>query len=69
MPATEKPEIHLPSPSFWPILVALGVLLIALGIIFNLIISLVGVVLLLGAQVGWMLENRVDAADQEAAHE
>jgi cytochrome c oxidase subunit 1 len=60
----EAPPVHLPSPSYWPIVLALGVLLIAAGIIVNLIISLIGAVVLLAAIVGWTQENRV--ADPEA---
>lgn len=69
MAAPENPNIHLPMPSFWPILVALGVLIIALGIIFNLIISLVGIVVLMAAIIGWMLENRIDTNHEEVSHE
>ena len=54
----ENPNIHLPAPSFWPIVLALGVALIAIGIIYLLIISLVGVIIMLAAIVGWTLENR-----------
>lgn len=53
-------EEHLPSPSFWPILLAFGLVLIAIGVIFSLVISVVGVALLLSSMVGWMLENRAN---------
>jgi len=64
---SEKPEIHLPSPSFWPIVLAFGMALIAIGVVSTVIISIVGVVVLLVAIAGWTLENR--AAAQEAHHE
>jgi uncharacterized membrane protein len=69
MSAPQKPHIHMPQPSFWPILLALGVLLIAMGIIFHLLISALGVILLLGAMIGWMVENRVEAVGEEVAHD
>jgi cytochrome c oxidase subunit 1 len=52
------PEVHLPEPSYWPVILAIGLVLIAAGIIFSLIISLIGVIILLTAIVGWTLENR-----------
>jgi len=64
---SEKPEIHLPSPSFWPIVLAFGMALIAVGVVSTIIVSIVGVVVLLVAIAGWTLENRV--AGQEAHHE
>jgi len=59
----EPHEIHLPSPSFWPIVLAFGLALIAIGVVSTLYVSLVGVVVMLVAIAGWTLENR--AADQE----
>ncbi|HSB89133.1 MAG TPA: cytochrome c oxidase subunit 4 [Anaerolineales bacterium] len=57
--------IHLPSPSFWPIVLAASVLLVAAGILSTWIVSLVGVVGLIASIVGWVLENRQAG---EAAH-
>jgi len=57
--------IHLPSPSFWPILLAASVLLVAAGILSTWIVSLVGVVGLIASIVGWVLENRPSG---EATH-
>jgi len=69
MATDENPNVHLPQPSWWPIVLALGILLIALGIVFTWIISLLGVAVLLGAIVGWTLENRVTPAHAEATDE
>jgi len=63
----EHPEIHLPSPSFWPIVLAFGLALIAVGVVSTFIVSIVGVVVLLVAIAGWTLENR--ATGQERHHE
>jgi len=67
-PAAEAEAIHLPPPSYWPIALALGIVLIAIGIIFSLIISGVGVLVMLAAIVGWTQENR-DIALRETHHE
>jgi cytochrome c oxidase subunit 1 len=63
----EQPEIHLPSPSYWPIALAFGMALIAVGVVSTFIISIVGVVVMLVTIAGWTLENR--AAGQEEHHE
>jgi cytochrome c oxidase subunit 1 len=63
------PEIHLPPPSFWPIVLAFGVTLIAIGIIFGILISLLGVIVLLVSIAGWTQENRKLAGAEEAQHE
>ena len=51
-------EVHLPEPSYWPIVLALGLVLVAMGVIFQWIISLVGLLVTLVAILGWTLENR-----------
>jgi len=64
---SEKPEIHLPDPSYWPIALAFGLVLIAIGVVSSFLISLLGVITLLVSLAGWTLENR--AAGREEHHE
>ena len=67
---TEKtPEIEVPEPSYWPILLAFSTALIATGIIFSLIISAIGIVGLLFSIAGWTLENRHSSSQAEAFHD
>jgi fatty acid desaturase len=47
-----------PKRSFWPIAVALALLITLVGVIVGPIMMIVGVVLLIGAIIGWMLEIR-----------
>ncbi len=61
----EHPDIHMPKPSFWPIVLAFGLFLIASGIVSSIITSLVGVVVLLTAIGGWALENRAEGSHDE----
>jgi cytochrome c oxidase subunit 1 len=61
----KNPETHVPSPSIWPMLLAVGLLLIADGVIFSLVTSIIGVVVLLTAVAGWALENRAEGAHDE----
>jgi len=63
----DRPEVHLPSPSYWPIILAFGMTLIAAGAVSSVVASLVGIVILLVAVVGWTWENR--DAEQEEAHD
>ena len=51
---------HLPSASYWPIVVSLGLPLIPLGIMYNLWICGVGLVLMVGGIYGWGLEPPTD---------
>lgn len=60
------PDIHLPQPSFWPLALALSVLIVAIGVLISWIISLIGVILLVGSIIGWTFENQAD--EQEAPH-
>jgi len=52
-------HIHLPSPSYWPIVLAFSLPIIAYGVIFNHIISIVGVLILFLAAYGWAMEPSV----------
>jgi cytochrome c oxidase subunit 1 len=52
-------HIHMPSPSYWPIIVAVALPIVAVGIIYNPLISIVGAVLLVFAVFGWALEPSV----------
>jgi hypothetical protein len=51
-------KIHVEPPSYWPIVLAAGLALIAIGVVFNPIVSLVGVVVVLVATAGWAMQNR-----------
>lgn len=61
-----KPDehMHLPSPSYWPIVLAFSLPIIAYGVIFNILLSVVGAVILLLASFGWVLEPSVAGDDE-----
>jgi len=52
-------HIHLPSPSYWPIILALGLPVIGYGIIFNRLLAVVGGAIVMLAMFGWSLEPSV----------
>jgi cytochrome c oxidase subunit 1 len=56
-------HMHMPSPSYWPIVLAAGFPVIGIGLIYNWIIALVGAVVVLLALYGWAMEPSV--ADPE----
>jgi len=61
----EHPDIHMPGPSFWPITLAGGLVLIAIGTVSSFVISIVGILVLLIAIGGWAMENRTEESHHE----
>ena len=57
--ANADQHIHMPSPSYWPILLALGLPIVAYGVIFSLILAVLGGVIVLLGMFGWVLEPSV----------
>ncbi len=57
--------IHLPSPSYWPLVFACGMPFVGYGLIFNFWWLVPGVLLVLMALFGWAMEP---ADDPEAGH-
>jgi cytochrome c oxidase subunit I len=56
--------VHLPSPSYWPLVIAIGLPIIAYGIIFNLWLCVPGGIITLAGIFGFVLEP----ADDPDAH-
>ncbi len=54
---------HLPAPSYWPIVLSIGLPLIALGLIYSLWIAGVGLLFMLGSMFGWSLEPSSEPSD------
>ncbi|MEO8607905.1 MAG: cytochrome c oxidase subunit 4 [Chloroflexota bacterium] len=44
--------------SYWPICLAAGLVLIAIGIVSNVVVSIFGLLILLTSIAGWAEENR-----------
>jgi cytochrome c oxidase subunit 1 len=59
MSATPPTDVHLPSPSYWPIL-AFGFPLISYGLMYTYWITALGVLIVLGSIYGFALEPSVD---------
>jgi hypothetical protein len=52
----EADQLHLPRPTPWPLLLALGIALMAGGLVSKEIVSIAGVALAVVACVGWFLQ-------------
>ncbi len=46
----------IPRPTYWPFVLALGIMLMAMGVVTNYAVSAVGFILLVIALVGWIGE-------------
>jgi len=58
--SVEPGPVHLPSPSYWPLVVALGLPLIGYGVIYTYWLALIGGLMVVGGIYGWGLEPSVD---------
>jgi cytochrome c oxidase subunit 1 len=62
--------VHLPSPSFYPIIVAVGLPIIAYGMIYKTyLVSVVGGLIMLGALYAWALEPSAEPAEHGDGHD
>jgi cytochrome c oxidase subunit 1 len=57
---------HLPSPSYWPIVLSSGLPIIGYGLIFNMALCAVGGAIVIAGFVGWALEP---ADDPDQGHD
>lgn len=58
--AEPPPGVHMPGPSFRPILGALGTALLFLGLVFGGWVLLVGVIALIVGLIGWLADARAE---------
>jgi cytochrome c oxidase subunit 1 len=64
--ANADKNIHMPSPSYWPMIVAIALPIMAYGIIFSLVLTVIGGAILLLGIFAWALEPSVaDAGDYD----
>ncbi|MGH7666109.1 MAG: aa3-type cytochrome oxidase subunit IV [Candidatus Dormibacteria bacterium] len=53
------PGAHtVPGPSFWPILLAIGIAMSLIGVITQIAVVVIGLVLVVASLVGWIREAR-----------
>jgi cytochrome c oxidase subunit 1 len=54
--AHAEAHIHLPSPSYWPIVLSFGMLILAYGVIYSTLLIMAGAAICILALFGWALE-------------
>jgi cytochrome c oxidase subunit 1 len=54
--ANAESHIHLPSPSYWPLILAFGLLVICYGVIYSTLLLAAGAAIAVLALFGWALE-------------
>jgi cytochrome c oxidase subunit 1 len=57
--ANADAHIHMPSPSYWPLVVAFGLPIIGLGIIYSIPVAIFGALIVVFGVFGWALEPSV----------
>jgi len=57
--------VHLPSPSYWPLVMAIGLPIIGYGLIYTKLLVIPGLLIAVAAFVGWVNEP---STDPEAGH-
>ena len=57
-------HIHMPSPSYWPLILALGLPVIGFGIIYSIPLALLGGAIVLFGCYGWALEPSTATEDE-----
>jgi len=50
--------IHLPPPSIWPVVLAVGIAALLLGLVLNLVLLIVGVVIFAASLLLWVRDAR-----------
>ena len=53
-------NVHMPAPSYWPLVVAFGLVIVGYGMIFSLVMAAVGGFILFVGVYGWALEPSDD---------
>ena len=61
-------SIHLPEPSYLPVVVAFGTTIALVGIVLNVVIVAIGVVIVLVAVIRWIRQTREEMADLPLEH-
>ncbi len=60
--------IHLPDPSYLPVLVAAGTTIAIIGVVINLVLLVIGVLITVVATVRWVRQTREEMAELPLEH-
>jgi hypothetical protein len=65
-PPTE--EIHLPDPSYMPVLLAFGVTVVVVGVVLTWVMVAIGLIITLVALTRWIRQTREEMAELPLEH-
>jgi hypothetical protein len=65
-PPTE--EIHLPEPSYLPVVLAFGVTIAIVGVVFTWVMVAIGLVIVLIALFRWIRQTRAEMSELPLGH-
>ena len=57
----------MPQPSYWPIVVSIGMLIGGYGLVYNFVVAAVGAVIMMMAVYAWSFEP-VNEPDEDSGH-
>ncbi|CAN5628462.1 cytochrome c oxidase subunit I [soil metagenome] len=61
-------DVHLPSPSYWPLVLAFGLPWVAYGLIYNLWFCVLGAILIVSGIYGWVMEPSTEPGGDHDDH-
>jgi multisubunit Na+/H+ antiporter MnhC subunit len=61
-------EIHLPAPSYVPVVLAFGVTIIVVGVVMTWVMVVIGALIALIALVRWIRQTRSEMAELPLGH-
>jgi hypothetical protein len=61
-------QVHMPEPSYLPVVTALGVTLMLVGVVLSWVITGIGAIIFLVAVVRWIRETRSDISELPLEH-
>lgn len=67
-PLPPSETIHLPDPSYLPILVAAGTAIALIGVVFHPVVLVAGLLLTVVATVRWVRDTRRDISELPLEH-
>lgn len=61
-------EIHLPEPSFLPVVLAFGVMIAIVGVVFTWVMVAIGVLIVLISLTRWIRQTREEMSELPLGH-
>jgi Cytochrome c oxidase subunit IV len=61
-------EIHLPEPSYLPVVVAFGITILVVGVVLTWVMVVIGALIALIALVRWIRQTRAEMSELPLGH-